>query len=117
MYTKSSNDNIYDCQELRKAASEKKIKYYYKLSKVELVKALNLDETIVCKPSKAKEVLITYFPSNSKVEGGEAKKLMCKSMYQCSKLLNKKIGSMQHYLRTGTPLKDKDGNEITLAFA
>ena len=47
-------------QELRKAASEKKIRYYGKLFKVELVKALNLEETIVCKPSNTKEVMITY---------------------------------------------------------
>ena len=96
-------------QELRKMAAEKKIKYYLKLSKVELVKALNLDETIVCKPSNAKEVLITYLDTK--------KILRCKSMYQCSKLLNKNIGSIDHYLRAGTVLTDKDRNEITLSFA
>ena len=83
-------------RELRKIVSEKKIKYYVKLTKVELVKALNLDETIVYKPSKAKEVLITYLDSK--------KILRCKSMYQCSKLLNKNIGSIHHYLTAGTVL-------------
>ena len=96
-------------RELRKMAAEKKIKYYVKLSKVELVKALNLDETIICKPSNAKEVLITY--SDTKII------LRCKSMYRCSKLLNKNIGSIHHYLTAGTELTDKDGNKITLSLA
>ena len=96
-------------EELRKMASEKKIKKYIKLSKVELVKALNLDETLVCKPSKVKEVLIT---------NSDTKEILrCKSMYQCSKLLSKNIGSIHYYCKHGSEFTDKDGNKIRLSFA
>ena len=60
----------------------KKIKYYMKLSKTELVKALNLDERLVCKPSNVKEVMITNVETQVVTR--------CKSIYQCSKLLKKK---------------------------
>ena len=98
--------------ELRKMASEKKIKYYAKMSKYELAKALNLDETIVCKSPIAKEVIIT----NSQT-GEEIKR--CKSMYQCSKLLNKNISSIIYYLRTNREFHSaalcKDGYKIRLS--
>ena len=32
-------------------------------------------------------------------------------------MLNKNPGSIHYYITSGKPLKDKDGNEITLSFA
>ena len=96
-------------QELRKMAAGKKIKKYIKLSKLELAKALNLDETIVCKSPNAKKVLIT---------NSDTKEILkCKSMGQCSKLLCKNIGSISYYCKHGSEFTDKDGNKIRLSFA
>ena len=96
-------------QELRKMAVGKKIKYYMKLSKTVLVKALNLDERLVCKPSNVKEVLITN------VETQVATR--CKSTYKCSKLLKKNVGSIQYYIKCGNEFTDEDGNKVRLSFA
>ena len=78
----------------------KKIKYSQKLPKTELVKALNLDERLVCKPSVAKEVLITNVETQVVTR--------CKSIYQCSKLLKKNIGSIQYYIKCGNEFVDED---------
>ena len=96
-------------EELRKMAVGKKIKYYMKLSKTELVKALNLDEKLVCKPSNVKKVLVTN------VETQVATR--CKSITQCSKMLKKNIGSVHYYLKCGNEFMDKDGNKVKLSFA
>ena len=96
-------------QELRKMAIGKKIKYYYNLSKIELVKALNLDERLLCKPSKAREVLIVNVDTQIVTK--------YKSIYQCSKALDKYPGSVRHYLKCGNEFVDKDGNKVRLSFA
>ena len=96
-------------RELQKMAVGKKIKYYMKLSKRELAKALNLDEKLVCKPSNAKEVLITNVETKVVTR--------CKSIYQCSKMLKKNNGSIQYYIKCGNEFKDEDGNKLILSFA
>ena len=96
-------------QELRKMATGKKIKHLLKLSKIELVKALNLDERLVCKPSNAREVLITNV--NTRVV------IKYKSIYQCSKALDKKYGSVHYYVKCGNEFVNKDGNKVRLSFA
>ena len=96
-------------QELRKMATGKKIKHLLKLSKIELVKALNLDERLVCKPSNAKEVLITNVDTQVITK--------YKSIYQCSKVLGKYSGSVRYYLKCGNEFVDKDGNKVRLSFA
>ena len=87
----------------------KKIKYSQKLSKIELVKALNLDEKLVCKPSVAKEVLITNVDTQVVTK--------CKSMYQCSKVLEKNIGLVHYYIKCEKEFVDKDGKRVKLSFA
>ena len=95
-------------QELRKMAIGKKIKYSQKLSKIELVKALNLDEKMLCKPSSAKEVLITNV--NTQVV------TKYRSITQCSKALEKNSGLVYYYLKCGNEFVDKDGNKVRLSF-
>ena len=96
-------------EELRKMATGKKIKYFRKLSKIELVKALNLDEKMVCKPLKAKEVLITNVDTQVVTK--------YKSINQCSKVLEKNSGLVYYYLKCGNEFVDKDGNKVRLSFA
>ena len=96
-------------QELRKMATGKKIKHLLKLSKIELVKALNLDERLVCKPSNAREVLITNVDTQVVTK--------YKSIYQCSKALDKYPGLVHYYLKCGNEFVDKDGNKVRLSFA
>ena len=96
-------------QEIRKMAVGKKIKNYMKLSKTDLVKKLNLDEKIVCKPSNAKEVLITNVETQVVTR--------CKSIYQCSKMLKKNNGSIQYYIKCGNEFMDVNGNKVKLSFA
>ena len=96
-------------RELQKMAVGKKIKYYMKLSKTELAKALNIDEKLVCKPKNAKEILIT----NVKTQVATR----CESIYRCSKLLEKNPGSVHYYLNCGNEFNDKDGNKVRLSFA
>ena len=96
-------------QEIRKMAVGKKIKNYMKLSKTDLVKALNLDEKIVCKPSNAKEVLITNVETQVVTR--------CKSIYQCSKMLKKNNGSIQYYIKCGNEFMDVNGNKVKLSLA
>ena len=96
-------------RDLQKMAVGKKIKYYMKLSKTELIKALNLDEKIVCKPSNAKEVLITNVETQVVTR--------CKSIYQCSKMLKKNNGSIQYYIKCGNEFMDVNGNKVKLSFA
>ena len=96
-------------QELRKMATGKKIKNLLKLSKIELVKALNLDERLVCKPSNVKEVLITNVDTQVVTK--------YKSIYQCSKALDKYPGFVHYYLKCGNEFVDKDGNKVRLSFA
>ena len=93
-------------QELQKMAVGKKIKYYCKLSKIELVKALNLDEKLICKP---KEVLITNVDTQVVTK--------YKNMHQCSKALGKYSGSVRHHLIYGNEFVDKDGNKVRVSFA
>ena len=96
-------------QEIRKRAVGKKIKNYMKLSKTDLVKKLNLDEKIVCKPSNAKGVLITNLDTQAVTR--------CKSIYQCSKILEKNHGSIHHFLKCGNSFLNKNGNKVILSFA
>jgi len=96
-------------REIRKMAVGKNIKYSNKLSKEELAKALNLDEEVYKKPSKAREVLITN------VDTQVVKK--CKSMHQCSKVVGKNPGSVHYFVNCGHVFVDKDGNKVRLSFA
>ena len=93
-------------RELKKMASEKKIKYYTNLSKIELVKALNLDEKLVCKP---KEVLITNVDTQVVTK--------YKNIHQCSKALGKYFGSIRHHLIYENEFVDEDGNKVRASFA
>ena len=96
-------------QEIRKMAVEKNIKYANKLSKEELVKALNLDEGVLYKPSNAREVLLTNVETQIVTK--------YKSIYQCSKVLGKRYGSIHYYVNCGNEFVDKDGNKVRLSFA
>ena len=96
-------------QELRKMAVGKKIKYANKFSKIELVKALNLDEGVLYKPANAREVLLTNVETQIVTK--------YKSIYQCSKVLGKKYGSVHYYVNCGNEFVDKDGNKVRLSFA
>ena len=95
-------------QEIRKMAVGKKIKNAQKLSKIELVKVLNLDEGVLYKPT-GKEVLIINVDTEIATK--------CKSIYQCSKVLGKKYGSVHYYVNCGNEFVDKDGNKVRLSFA
>ena len=95
-------------QEIRKMAVGKNIKYANKLSKEELVKALNLDEGVLYKPT-GKEVLIINVDTQVVTK--------CKSIYQCSKVLGKKYGSIHYYVNCGNEFVDKNGNKVILSFA
>ena len=96
-------------QELRKMAVGKKIKNAQKLSKIELAKVLNLDEGVLYKPKNGKEVLIINVDTQVVTK--------CKSIYQCSKVLGKKYGSVHYYVNRGNEFVDKDGNKVRLSFA
>ena len=87
----------------------KKIKYAHKFSKVELVKALNLDEEVYNRPSNAREVLITNVDTQVVTK--------CKSIYQCSKVVGKSYGSTHYFVNSGNEFVDKDGNKVRLSFA
>ena len=95
-------------QELRKMTAGKKIKNSQKLSKIELVKALNLDERVLYKPTNAREVLITNVDTQVVTK--------YKSIYQCSKVLEKNYGLVYYYLTCGNEFVDKDGNKVRLSF-
>ena len=94
-------------QEIRKMAVGKKIKNAQKLSKIELVKVLNLDEGVLYKPT-GKEVLIINVDTQVVTK--------CKSIYQCSKLVGKSYGSTHYYVNCGNEFVDKDGNKVRLSF-
>ena len=96
-------------QELRKMAVGKKIKNAHKFSKAELVKMLNLGEEVHNKPSNAREVLITNVDTQVVTK--------CKSIYQCSKVLGKRYGSVHYFVNCGNAFVDKDGNKVRLSFA
>ena len=93
-------------RELKKMARDQKIKYYSRLSKIELVKALNLDEKLVCKP---KEVLITNVDTQVVTK--------YKNMHQCSKALGTYFGSIHHHLTCGNEFVDNDGNKVRVSYA
>ena len=93
-------------RELQKMAVGKKIKYCSRLSKIELVKALNLDEKLVC---KSKEVLITNVDTQVVTK--------YKNIQQCSKALGKYSGSVRHHLIYENEFVDKDGNKVRVSFA
>ena len=95
-------------QEIRKMAVEKNIRYANKLSKKELVKVLNLDEGVLYKPT-GKEVLIINVDTQVVTK--------CKSIYQCSKVLGKRYGSIHYFVNCGNEFVDKDGNKVRLSFA
>ena len=95
-------------QEIRKMAVEKNIRYANKLSKEELVKVLNLDEGVLYKPT-GKEVLIINVDTQVVTK--------CKSIYQCSKVLGKRYGSIHYFVNCGNEFVDKDGNKVRLSFA
>ena len=100
---------ILTLKEIRKMAVEKNIKFPNKLSKAELVKMLNLDEEVYKKPSNAMEVLITNVDTQVVTK--------CKSIYQCSKVLGKRYGSVHYFVNCGNAFVDKDGNKVRLSFA
>ena len=95
--------------EIRKMAVGKNIKFAGKLSKEELAKKLNLDEKLWKRPSNAKEVFITNVDTQVVTK--------CKSIYQCSKILDKKYNMVHYFANCGNPFVDKDGNKIRLSFA
>ena len=95
-------------QEMRRMAVREKIKNIKKLSKKELAKELNLDEGVLYKPT-GKEVLITNVDTQVITK--------CKSIYQCSKVLGKKYGSVHYFVNCGNEFVDKDGNKVRLSFA
>jgi len=95
-------------QEIRKMAVGKNIKYANKLSKEELVKALNLDEGVLYKPT-GKEVLIINVDTQVVTK--------CKSIYQCSKVVGKRYGSIHYFVNCGNEFVDKDGNKVRLSLA
>ena len=86
-----------------------KIKNYGKLSKKELVKELGFDENIVCRPSNAKPVWIENI-DNEEIT-------LCESIYRCAKVLNKRLSSVQYFIRTGRQFKDDNGHSIILSLA
>ena len=96
-------------QELRKMAVGKKIKNAHKFSRIELVKVLNLDEEVYKRPSNAREVFITNVDTQVVTK--------CKSIYQCSKVLDKRYGSVHYFINCGNAFVDKDGNKVRLSFA
>ena len=100
---------ILTLKEIRKMAVGKKIKYSNKLSKVELAKALNLDEEVYNRPSNAREVLIINVDTQVVTK--------CKSIYQCSKVVGKSYGSVHYFVNCGNAFVDKDGNKVRLSFA
>ena len=100
---------ILTLKEIRKMAVGKKIKYSNKLSKVELAKALNLDEEVYNRPSNAREVLIINVDTQVVTK--------CKSIYQCSKVLGKRYGSIHYFVNCGNEFVDKDGNKVRLSLA
>ena len=100
---------ILTLKEIRKMAVGKKIKYSNKLSKVELAKALNLDEEVYNRPSNAREVLITNVDTQVVTK--------CKSIYQCSKVVGKSYGLVHYFVNCGNAFVDKDGNKVRLSFA
>jgi len=95
--------------EIRKMAVGKNIRFSKKLSKEELAKELNLNEEVYKRPSKAREVLITNIDTQDTTK--------CKSIYQCSKLLGKRYGSVHYFVNCGNAFVDKDGNKVRLSFA
>ena len=93
-------------RELKKMASEKKIKHYTDLSKIELVKVLNLDEKLVCKP---KEVLITNVDTQVVTK--------YKNTNKCSKALGRSFGVIRHHLIYESEFMDDDGNKVRVSYA
>ena len=100
---------ILTLEEIRKMAVGKKIKFSNKLSKVELAKALNLNEEVYNRPSNAREVLITNVDTQVVTK--------CKSIYQCSKVVGKSSGLVHYFVNCGNAFVDKDGNKVRLSFA
>ena len=100
---------ILTLREIQKMAVGKKIKHSNKLSKVELAKALNLDEEVYKRPSNAREVLITNVDTQVVTK--------CKSIYQCAKLVGKSYGSTHYFVNCGNEFVDKNGNKVRLSFA
>ena len=96
-------------QEIRKMAVGKKIKNAQKLSKIELVKLLNIDEGVLYKPSNAREVLITNVDTQVVIK--------CKSIYQCSKVVGKSPGLVHYFVNCGNAFLDKNGNKVRLSFS
>ena len=101
-------EKILTLQEIRKMAVGKKIKNWGKLSKEELAKELNLDEKLYKRPSNAREVLITNVDTQVVTK--------CQSIYQCSKLLSKRFGSIHYFATCGNEFVDKNGNNVRLSF-
>ena len=100
---------ILTLKEIRKMAVGKKIKCSNKLSKVELAKALNLDEEVYNRPSNAREVLIINVETQVVTK--------CKSIYQCSKVVGKSSGLVHYFVNCGNAFVDKYGNKVRLFFA
>ena len=100
---------ILTLKEIRKMAVGKKIKYSNKLSKVELAKALNLDEEVYNIPSNAREVLIINVDTQVVTK--------CISIYQCSKVVGKSSGLVHYFVNCGNAFVDKYGNKVRLSFA
>ena len=100
---------ILTLREIRKMAVGKNIKHSNKLSKEELAKALNLDEEVYKRPSNAREVFITNVDTQVVTK--------CKSIYQCSKVLDKRYNLVHYFVNCGNAFVDKDGNKVRLSFA
>ena len=86
-------------EEIRKLARQQKIKYYQQYTKNDLAKLLNLaiEPTTRIKSCVKRPICLTN------IESGE--KMICKSIYKCAQFLNKNLGSINHYLKTGHVLK------------
>ena len=95
-------------QEIRRMAVKNNIKYANKLSKKELVKALNLDEEVLYRQT-GKEVFVINIDTQVRVK--------YKSIYSCSKLLGKRPGSIHYFLNCGKEFMDKDGNKVRVTSA
>ena len=95
-------------QEIRRMAVKNNIKYANKLSKKELVKALNLDEEVLHRQT-GKEVFVINIDTQVRVK--------YKSIYYCSKLLGKRPGSIHYFLNCGKEFMDKDGNKVIVTSA
>ena len=89
---------------LRQIASKQGIKYYGKYNKSELAKILGID--ISNDTRKANKNSIPVYMTN--LDTG--KKIICSSIYQCAKLMDKTPSLISYYLKTGKTIKGNIDN-------